>query len=163
MEKIQKSISLTKYNSSKELSEIDRQLVELAVKTTERAYAVYSGFHVGAALLLSNGEIITGSNQENIAYPSGLCAERVAAFSAKSNFPKEKIVTIAIAAKSKKAKVVDAVAPCGSCRQALIEYEILDKQDIKVIMTNDDHEIYMADSFKDLLPFFFNSKAVKGS
>ena len=163
MEKTEHYVTLTKFNSIAEVNQTDQNLVNLAIEATKNAYAVYSGFHVGAALLLSNNQIITGTNQENIAYPSGLCAERVAAFSAKSNFPKEKILTIAIAAKSKKAKVVDAVAPCGSCRQALIEYELLDKQDIRIILTNDDGEVYIVNSVKDLLPFFFNSEAVKGS
>lgn len=144
-----------------EFTSIEKKLIQKAEDAVNKAYAKYSGFMVGAAVLLDNQKIVTGNNQENIAYPSGLCAERVAAFYAKANFPDQKIVAIAIAAKSNLAEITNVVTPCGSCRQSLIEYEISDNQDIKVIMTLNQQKFFVAESLKSLLPFFFNSPAVK--
>ena len=106
-----------------DLSAKDYELMSRAIEAVERAYAPYSHFRVGAAILLENGLIIDGSNQENAAYPSGLCAERVVAFSAGSKYPDQKIVKIAVAA-NKTGTGICPVTPCGACRQVLLEYEL---------------------------------------
>ena len=147
------SIGVYKYD---ELGCGERAVVDEARKATFRAYAPYSKFCVGAAILLDNGEIITGSNQENVAYPSGTCAERTACFYAHAQFPDAQFKTIAIAARDTSGEeVAKPISPCGSCRQALLEYEILAKNDIKVILVGRD-EIYTLKSIKSLLPLAFS-------
>ena len=104
----------------------DRALCESAIEATSRAYAPYSNFNVGAAILLSNGEVITGANQENAAFPSGTCAERSACFYAHARYPEAKFRVIAIAARNSSGELTEPpTAPCGACRQALLEYETL--------------------------------------
>ncbi len=145
-------ILIVKYD---ELSVDDCRLVNAARKATANAYAPYSKFSVGAAVALSNGEIIIGSNQENVAYPSGMCAERVACFYAHSRFPDAKFQAIAIAAQDGNGnEVKQPISPCGSCRQALLEYEKLAEDDIKVLLVGA-VEIYMLQSVKSLLPLAF--------
>ena len=116
MREINLSTKITVY-PLEECSEIEKKLINAAKHATEKSYAPYSNFKVGAALLLENGEIITGNNQENAAYPSGLCAERVATFYANSVYPNEKVVAIAIAAWSNGKFTDDVITPCGGCRQ----------------------------------------------
>lgn len=138
-----------------ELSVADRRLVDLARRATERSYAPYSHFRVGAAIELSNGEIVVGSNQENVAYPSGTCAERTACFYAHATYPEAKFKTIAIAARDTDGNFVsNPIAPCGACRQALLEYETLAGQDVRVILTGKE-ELYIVPSVRSLLPFAF--------
>lgn len=145
-------IIIAHYN---ELCDADCQLVDEARNAALRAYAPYSKFCVGAAIALSNGEIVTGSNQENVAYPSGMCAERVACFYAHSQYPDAKFQTIAIAACVADGKeVAQPISPCGNCRQALLEYEMLAENNIKVILVGAD-EIYLLSSVKSLLPLAF--------
>ena len=109
-----------------ELDPTDRSLVDAAREATFRAYSPYSHFSVGAAILLDNGETVTGSNQENAAYPSSLCAERTAAYYAHSRYPDAKFMTIAIAARETSGNEIKMpISPCGACRQALLEYETL--------------------------------------
>lgn len=140
-----------------ELSDTDRRLVDLARSATERSYAPYSNFHVGAAILLDNGEIVTGANQENAAYPSGTCAERTAAFYAHATYPEAKFQTIAIAARgTDKFEVAQPITPCGACRQALLEYEKLAKGDVKVILVGAD-EIFILPSVHSLMPLAFTN------
>ena len=144
-----------------ELSELDRKLVEMAKDATQRAYAPFSKYQVGAALLLDNGRIVEGSNQENAAYPSGLCAERTAAFYASSSNPGVAFKKIAIAAWIDPGKDKNPeegfqkypVSPCGGCRQALLEFEYL-YGDIEVILYGHD-KIYIMPSIKSLLPLAF--------
>lgn len=139
-----------------DLENDDRSLIDEARKATFRAYAPYSKFCVGAAILLDNGEIVTGANQENVAYPSGTCAERTACYYAHAQFPGAQFKTIAIAARDTSGEeVAKPISPCGSCRQALLEYEILAKNDIKVILVGRD-EIYVLKSIKSLLPLAFS-------
>ena len=126
-----------------ELSDDDRRLVTLAREATHRSYAPYSHFCVGAAIALDNGETVTGANQENVAYPSGICAERTAAFYAHAAYPEAHFLTIAI-----------PIAPCGACRQALLEYELLAGHDVRVILTGRDR-LYILPSVHSLLPFAF--------
>lgn len=147
------SIGVARYD---ELSEQDRVLVDAAREATNRSYAPYSHFKVGAAILLDNGEVIIGANQENVAYPSGTCAERTACFYAHAQYPQSRFVAIAIAACGTDGKeVYNPIAPCGACRQSLLEYEILANSDIKVMLIGR-NEIYILDSIKSLLPLAFS-------
>ena len=132
MREINLSTKITDY-PLEECSEIEKKLINAAKHATEKSYAPYSNFKVGAALLLENGEIITGNNQENAAYPSGLCAERVATFYANSVYPNEKVVAIAIAAWSNGKFTDDVITPCGGCRQVLLETEFIVWQIIWII------------------------------
>ncbi len=145
-----------------ELSEADRRLVEKAKEMTYRSYAPYSKFHVGAAILMENGEIECGSNQENAAYPSGICAERTTCYHASAHYPGVAMKKIAIAARnvagfpnSRDAPFqAQPISPCGACRQALLEYEHL-YGDIEVILYGAD-DIYVFPSIKSILPFSFS-------
>lgn len=138
-----------------ELSEADRKLVDAARAATASSYSPYSHFRVGAAILLSNGEIISGSNQENAAYPSGLCAERTAAFYANARYPDATFETIAIAARdTDSSEICTPIAPCGACRQSLLEYETLAGKPVKVILVGAD-EIFIIPSVRSLLPVAF--------
>ena len=150
-----------KINVFDSFEELDKQLNNLCLKAEEvidNAYAPYSQFYVGAAILLENGEIITGTNQENAAYPSGTCAERTAIFYASSKFPGVKIMAIAIAAKSKSAvfKITKPVTPCGACRQVIAEYEQKQNSPITILMKGQDKTVYQCQSIRDLLPLMFN-------
>ncbi len=139
-----------------ELTDKERQLVDLSRRAYRRAYAPYSHFHVGAAILLDNGEIVTGSNQENAAYPSGICAERTASFYAHSTYPDARFVAIAISAQGTDGlEVADPVAPCGACRQVLLEYEKLAGRDVKVMLVGRD-SIYCLPSVSSTLPLAFS-------
>ena len=144
-----------------ELSENEQQLVENAKSALKTAYAPYSGFLVGASVLLENGEVINGSNQENVAYPSGLCAERVALFYAGAKFPDVKINTVAISVLSKNFEVKDVISPCGACRQVMAEYEEKQHRPIKVILHSPTDEVLIANKVEDLLPFMFKSPLLK--
>lgn len=140
-----------------ELSDLDKRLVDEARKATLRAYAPYSKFNVGAAIALDNGEIVTGANQENVAYPSGTCAERTACYYAHAQFPEAKFRTIAIAARGTDGVELNApISPCGACRQALLEYEILAEHDVRVILASA-NDIYIISSVSQLLPLAFSS------
>jgi cytidine deaminase len=138
----------------------EKKLIESAKSATQRAYAPYSGFRVGAAVLLDNGEIVSGNNQENAAYPSGLCAERTTVFFANSAFPNEKVVAIAIAAFHKGAFTTDVITPCGACRQVLLETEKRFKSPIKVLMYSE-KGVYVVNSIKDLLPLSFGDEMLR--
>ena len=144
-----------------ELSVEEQQLVANAKSALKTAYAPYSGFLVGASVLLENGEIINGSNQENVAYPSGLCAERVALFYAGAKYPDVKVKTIAVSVLSKNFEVTDVVSPCGACRQVMAEYEEKQEEAIKVILHSPTDEVLIANTVEDLLPFMFKSPLLK--
>lgn len=138
-----------------ELTAADRRLTGLAREATSRSYAPYSHFHVGAAIVLDNGETVTGANQENVAYPSGTCAERSACFYAHARYPEAKFVAIAIAAVGTDGKEIsEPVAPCGACRQALLEYEMLAGHDVRVILCGSQC-VYILPSVRSLLPLAF--------
>jgi cytidine deaminase len=149
-------IEITVYEAdhAKELAPADSALLHEAVEATKNAYAPYSKFHVGAAVLLDNGEIIHGSNQENAAYPSGLCAERVALFYAGSRYPHTAIKAIAVNSTVNGKENHDPVYPCGDCRQVLLEWENRFGKPIKVIMGSAS-KIHVVQSIKDLLPLSF--------
>lgn len=138
-----------------ELDDADRRLVDEARKATERSYAPYSHFHVGAAILLDNGEIVSGSNQENAAYQSGMCAERTTCYYAHSRYPDARFTAVAIAARGTDGHEVGSpISPCGACRQALLEYETLAGHDVRVILVGRDR-IYILPSVRSTLPFAF--------
>lgn len=139
----------------------EQDLVNMAINSLNAAYAPYSGFLVGASVLLENGEVISGNNQENVAYPSGLCAERVAIFYAGSKYPDLKVKTIAISAISKKFEIEDVVSPCGACRQAIAEYEVKQEENIRILLHHPNNSILIVNSVSDLLPFMFKSKGLK--
>ena len=157
MKKINVSSKFTEYESAEQLDPRDRLLWKKAREARDRAYAPYSEFKVGAALLMENNEIVTGNNQENAAYPSSMCAERVAAWNALSSFPGLKILKVFIAARSENKPINRPVSPCGSCRQTLAEYEIKQDQPIQIYFTGDTGIIMKADSVRDLLPFMFDN------
>lgn len=134
MRKFDITVPVTEYTYD-ELSAGDRRLVDMAREATYRSYAPYSHFCVGAAIELDNGEVVVGSNQENVAYPSGICAERSACFYAGARYPDSKFVKIVIAARGTDGEfVAEPVAPCGACRQALLEYELLAGRPVQVIL-----------------------------
>ena len=157
MKQINITSSATVYSNLGELSMEDQMLMNNAIEARGNAYAPYSKFHVGAALLLDNGEIVLGNNQENAAYPSGMCAERVAIWQAGSLFPGVKIKKLAISASSTITKVDKPIGPCGACRQTLSEYEINQKEPFPVIFMGEVGEIVKTPSLLSLLPFSFDS------
>lgn len=157
-----KEISITSsfivFDTLQELSQDIQDLMNQAVEIRKKAYAPYSQFRVGAALLLDNGKIVLGSNQENAAYPSGLCAERVAIFHAGSVYPDAKILKIAITAASDTNQTTAPIPPCGSCRQSIAEYEIKQETPIEIYFMGEIGEVYKSASLKNLLPFMFDKK-----
>ena len=152
---------IEEFDSLENLIEEDRHLVEKAMEAAKMAYAPYSNFNVGAAVLLKDGEIILGNNQENAAYPSGLCAERVAIFSASSIHPNTPMLKIAISAHSDTISVGELLSPCGSCRQVMVEYEYKHENNIKILLKGETEKVYIAKSAKDLLPFCFNPTKIQ--
>jgi cytidine deaminase len=158
MENIKITTSFSVYSSAGELPQEVRQLMEQAVAIRKKAYAPYSKFRVGAALLLDNGKIVVGSNQENAAYPSGLCAERVAVFQAGAIYPEAKMVRLAISAASDEKEVGAPIPPCGSCRQAIAEYEIKQEVPIEIYFMGETGKVMKSDSLKSLLPLMFDKQ-----
>ena len=144
------------YEDLNEMEQQDKKLMLQAVENRQMAYAPYSRFRVGAALLLENGIVINGNNQENAAYPSGLCAERVAIFQASAIYPDVKILKIAISATSDDKVVQSPIPPCGGCRQSIAEYEIKQESPIEILFMGEIGEVFHSDSLKSLLPLIFD-------
>ena len=161
MKKRELKISYAEFDNESELKPTDRELLEKAKGAADMAYAPYSNFYVGAALLLKNGKIITGNNQENVAYPSGLCAERVAIYAAGASYPDSAIDTIAVTCKSKAFEVNEPLSPCGACRQAIAEYETRHNTKIRILLAGETGIIRMVESIRDLLPFMFEAEELK--
>ena len=159
MKQINLTTKITVY-SYEECTEQEKKLVDAAKQATSNAYAPYSHFHVGAALLLENGTIITGNNQENAAYPSGLCAERTAVFYANAQYPDQKIVAMAVAAFYKGKFTEDLISPCGSCRQVLLEVESRYKSPVRILLYKEENEVYVAESMSSLMPLSFTKDAL---
>lgn len=157
MKEIDFSLKANVYDFVSELTEEEQNLMNHAIEARNKAYAPYSKFKVGAALLLDNGIIETGSNQENAAYPSGMCAERVAIWSAGAKYPNMIVKKIAITAASSEVEVKNPVGPCGACRQALYEYEFNQKEPIEIIFMGETGKIMKIKSLASLLPFSFDS------
>lgn len=158
MNKITITTDFDVFESIQELPNDIQNLMQEAVAIRKKAYAPYSNFKVGAALLLDNGKIILGSNQENAAFPSGLCAERVAVFQAGALYPESKIVKMAITAASENSTTSSPIPPCGSCRQSIAEYEIKQNTPIEIYFMGEIGSIYKSDSLKNLLPLLFDKK-----
>lgn len=137
-----------------ELSSKEQALVTKAMQATNNSYAKYSDFRVGAACLLANGQIVIGANQENAAYPSGLCAERTAIFAAQANYPDQPISTLAIAARNADGFIKSPISPCGACRQVILEIEDRYKLPVRILLYGKDG-ILCINTVKDLLPFSF--------
>ncbi len=156
MKKVTLSINISEYEDFSELLLEDINLIKTAKEASERAYSPYSEFSVGAAVLLENGIVVDGNNQENAAYPSGLCAERVALFYANSKYPEISVKTIAVVVKQNGEFNKDPIPPCGSCRQVLMETETRFKTPIKVIMAGE-NKVQIIESVSDLLPLNFTS------
>ncbi len=132
-------------------------LVNEARKATANSYAVYSHFNVGAALLLDDGTVVTGSNQENAAYPSGLCAERTTLFWANSQYPDRAVVALAIAARTDSGELQKPIPPCGACRQVILETEKRYNRPIKLILFGTNESYIIEDGIKALLPLSFDA------
>ena len=142
-----------------ELDKAKQKLINKAKEQVEKAYAPYSEFHVGAAVELENGEIFAGSNQENSAYPSGICAERVAMFYANAQYPEVPVKTLAIAAFTNGNFLPAPVTPCGSCRQVLLETEMRFEKDIMILLYGTE-EIYLIENVRQLLPLCFEKNSL---
>ena len=159
MKQIDLTTKITVY-SYDECTEVEKSLIDAAKEATSNAYVPYSKFHVDAALLLENGKIITGNNQENAAYPSGLCAERTAVFYANAQYPDQKIEALAVAAFYNEKFTDDLISPCGSCRQVLLEVESRYNSPVKIMLYKNG-EVYVAESMSSLMPLSFTKDALE--
>ena len=157
MKNIKIEINLEVFETVTDLPFSIQKLMNKAHESRDKAYAPYSSFKVGAALQLNSGEIITGNNQENAAYPSGLCAERVAIFYAGSQYPEATFHSMAISAKSIHSKTTKAVPPCGACRQVLAEYEVKQNSLIEIYFMGESGKVVKSNSVKDILPLIFDN------
>lgn len=155
MELLTRESVLEKFSNVNELNSSEQFLLSKAKEASKNAYAPYSKFNVGCALLLANNEIVVGNNQENIAYPSGLCAERVAIFHAGANYPDIPIKAMAVTAFANNYEVNDPVMPCGACLQSISEFELRFKEPIKIILQGSSGPVYVAHGTKNFLPFQF--------
>jgi cytidine deaminase len=139
----------------------DQDLIHESQMALKKAYSVYSGFSVGASALLENGEIMSANNQENSAFPSSLCAERVLLYYCRANFPNLMIKKIAISVSSLHGQVQHPISPCGACRQVMVEYEKNQKKKIPLFLNSESGVVYEMESIEDLLPLSFNSNVLK--
>jgi len=156
MKKVEIRTQITVFDTIDELPDSAKLLMQKAIEVKQTAYAPYSNFKVGAALLLENGKIVTGNNQENAAYPSGICAERVAIWKASSDYPDQRILELAITASSSSQITKEPVAPCGACRQTLSEYELKQEDKIEVYFMGEIGKVIKTESVLDLLPIAFD-------
>ena len=155
MKKVEITTTTYEYDSIEELNKEEQILIEKSKEAVKNAYAPYSKFNVGAAVLLENGEIITGTNQENAAYPSGLCAERVAIFYANSKYPNVAIKSLAVTAFTNNHFIDNPLPPCGSCRQVILESETRFNKPIKIYLVSKT-KITVVEDAKELLPINFD-------
>lgn len=155
MELLKKESVVQRYNSINELPEADQQLLLDAKVAVGNAYAPYSKFNVGCALRLTNGIIVKGSNQENIAYPSGLCAERVAIFYAGATYPDVPVESMAITVKANNYVVNEPIMSCGACLQSMSEYELKFHKPMRIILQGETGDIYIAEGLRNFMPFMF--------
>jgi cytidine deaminase len=156
MEEIQLSINM-RVKTMSQLSVDELKVVNKAIQQLDLAYAPYSNFHVGAAVLIEGSDVFGGSNQENASYPLCMCGERVALYHTAMAAPNAIIKAIAITARNEKVKMLKPVMPCGACRQVILEYEQRNGQDIQLLFKADDDHVYILGSAKDLLPFYFDA------
>ncbi|EZH72551.1 cytidine deaminase [Aquimarina atlantica] len=157
MKEIEIKSVLQVYDSFDELPENIQELMRQSIAIRDKAYAPYSEFLVGAALLLENGEVVLGNNQENACYPSGLCAERTAIYYAGANFPGVPVVTMALSAKSLKYQLLTPTPPCGACRQAIAEYEIKQNMPIAIYFMGETGKVVKSSSLSNILPLIFDN------
>ena len=155
---LQTRINVCSYD---ELSGEDKAVVDAARAATANSYAVYSNFSVGAAVRLGNGTVVSGSNQENAAYPSGLCAERTTLFWANSQYPKEPVETLAIAAKNAQGELELPITPCGACRQVMLETEKRFGNKMKIILYGTRQCYVIDDGVRALMPLSFDSDSLE--
>ncbi len=155
MKKVDIITTTYEYDSIEEFNEVEKRLINKSKEAVKNAYAPYSKFNVGAAVLLANGEIISGTNQENAAYPSGLCAERVAIFYANSKFPEIPVKAIAVTAFTNNKFIETPIPPCGSCRQVIVETQTRFKTPIKIYLVSK-NKITVIEDAKTLLPINFD-------
>ena len=160
MKEIKIDTTIAVYNGINDLPSELQSLMLQAIETRKNAYAPYSKFRVGAALLLDNGKVVLGSNQENAAYPSGLCAERVAIFQAGAIYPNAKIVKLAITAASDTNPTTSPIPPCGACRQSIAEYEFKQNTPIDIYFMGESGEVYQSKSIANLLPLSFDKTSL---
>ena len=149
-------ITYQEYKSVEELNPEDRELAAEAIQAMSGAYAPYSHFHVGAAVRMSNGQIVRGANQENAAFPSGLCAERTAMFAASARYPDKDMLSIALAGGVMGRLATQPATPCGACRQVMAQYQAKSGKPMSVIMISADR-IWKFEKVDDILPLIFNS------
>ena len=161
MKKYQLAIDLEIYEDLKDLPVNMQDLMNKAQQARDNAYAPYSDFRVGAALLLKSGNTVIGNNQENAAFPSGLCAERVAIFHAGAQYPEDPVIAMALCVKSGQRIIDTPTPPCGGCRQALAEYEERHQQSIATYFMGETGKVIKAASIKDLLPMVFDNSFLK--
>ncbi len=152
--------SIIKVCQYEELSNEDKELIEQSIEATKRSYAPYSKFSVGAAALLDNGITVTGTNQENAAYPSGLCAERTTLFYANSQYPDSAVKTLAIAARTERDFIETPIPPCGACRQVILETEKRFGNSIRILLYGKSC-IYLVEGIGSLLPLSFDASAME--
>ncbi|HTF02577.1 MAG TPA: cytidine deaminase [Bacteroidia bacterium] len=153
--------TIEEYASESELLPDDLALLVQSRAAGKQAYAPYSAFHVGAALRLANGIIVSGNNQENVAYPSGLCAERVAIFHAGAVYPDVAVTAIAVTCSSERFAVNRPLSPCGACRQVMAEYEKRHNTNIRIILAGESGAVYIVGSIRELLPLSFEADELK--
>ena len=144
-----------------DLTVIEKELIQISKDALKDAYAPYSGFLVGSSILLSDGKIISANNQENVAFPSGLCAERVVLFNAGANYPNLEIDIIAVSAKSNLYEITDIISPCGACRQVMAEYQEKQNKKIKILLHLNNDDVLIFSSVDDLLPLLFTNPNLK--
>nr|WP_298671811.1 cytidine deaminase [uncultured Prevotella sp.] len=159
-----KNLTLSIPYQSAQLSELsaeDQHLIHSAIEATANSYAHYSHFHVGAAVRIDNGREIIGANQENAAFPSGLCGERTAIFAAQAQFPEHRIVALAVAAKNTEGLLKSPVTPCGQCRQVILEIEDRYKKPVRILLYGTDR-ILVFNTVRDILPFSFVEADMNG-
>jgi cytidine deaminase len=156
MKKVTITSEFTVFENLEQLPLEIKNLMEKAIEIRKKAYAPYSKFRVGTAILLDNGKVVLGSNQENAAYPSGLCAERVAIFQAGAIYPEAKILQLAISATADEKPVTSPIPPCGACRQSIAEYEFKQDTPIELFFMGETGEIFKSDSLTNLLPLVFD-------
>lgn len=161
MKKHKLTLSFLEFNSIDELNDDDRTLLLKAKEAAKSAYAPYSKFRVGAAVRLADGTIVIGCNQENAVYPVGLCAERVALFSAQAQYPDQPIIALAVTAIGSDGTIAQPVPPCGSCRQVMIEVESRHNQPLRVIMQGEEGPIIVSEKMEDMMPLTFAEDFLK--
>lgn len=160
MKEIKIETKLYVFESFEELSDDIKSLMNKAIEARSNAYAPYSNFNVGAAILLDNNEIIIGNNQENASYPSGLCAERTAIYYAGAKYPKAKILKMAITASSQIQETTSPIPPCGACRQSIAEYEVKQELPIEIYFMGKTGKVIKSNSLANLLPLVFDKSVL---